>query len=50
MITDRATYKYYLQRDLKAYQIEKITLFKYCWMDCFRFQRRLRKIEFLNNV
>jgi len=50
MITDRASYKFYLQRDLKAYEIEKITLFKYCWMDCLRFQRRLRKIEYLNNV
>ena len=50
MITDKATYKYYLERDLKAYQLERISFFNYWWIDCLRFQRRLRKIEYLNNV
>ena len=50
MITDKASYHYYLERDLKAYQLEKISLYNYVWMDCLRFQRRLRKIEYLHNV
>ena len=50
MITDKKSYKYYLERDLKAYQLEKISFFNYWWMDCVRFQRRLRKIEYLHNV
>ena len=50
MITDKASYKYYLKRDLKAYGLEKYTLYNYCRMDCLRFQRRLRRIEYLNNV
>ena len=50
MITDKKTYKYYLARDLAAYQLNKISLYNYCWMDCLRFQRRLRKIEYLHNV
>jgi serine O-acetyltransferase len=50
MISDKKSYKYFLERDLKAYQLEKISFYNYCWMDCFRFQRRLRKIEYLNNV
>jgi serine O-acetyltransferase len=50
MITDKASYRYFLERDLKAYELDKITLYNYCWMDCVRFQRRLRKIEYLYNV
>jgi len=50
MITDKASYRYYLERDLKAYQLDKLSLYNYCWMDCVRFQRRLRKIEYLHNV
>ena len=50
MITNKASYHYYLERDLKAYQLEKLTLYNYIWMDCLRFQRRLRKIEYLHNV
>lgn len=50
MITDKASYRYYLERDLKAYQLEKLSFYNYCWMDSLRFQRRLRKIEYLNNV
>ncbi|MHB9140545.1 MAG: serine O-acetyltransferase [Paludibacter sp.] len=50
MITDKASYRYYLERDLKAYQLDKLSFYNYCWMDSLRFQRRLRKIEYLNNV
>jgi len=50
MITDKASYHYYLKRDLKAHQLEKLSLYNYVWMDCLRFQRRLRKIEYLHNV
>jgi hypothetical protein len=34
MITDKQSYKYYLKRDLKAYELEKISLYTYCRMDC----------------
>jgi serine O-acetyltransferase len=50
MISDKATYRYFLERDLKAYQLEKLSFYNFCWMDCVRYQRRLRKIEYLNNV
>jgi len=50
MISDKASYKYYLERDLKAYELDRISFYNYCWMDCIRFQLRLRKIEYLNNV
>jgi len=50
MITDKTTYKYYLERDLAAYQLSKLSFYNYWWMDCLRFQRRLRKIEYLHNV
>jgi serine O-acetyltransferase len=50
MITDKASYKYYLERDLKAYGLTELSLYNYLWMDSLRFQRRLRKIEYLENV
>ena len=50
MIIDKASYRYFLKRDLKAYNLEKLSFYNYCWIDCIRFQRRLRKIEYLNNV
>jgi serine O-acetyltransferase len=50
MITDKASYHLYLQRDLQAYQLDRLSFYNYCWMDCLRFQRRLRKIEYYNNV
>jgi serine O-acetyltransferase len=50
MITDKASYKHFLERDLKAYQLEKLSFYNYFRIDCIRFQRRLRKIEYLNNV
>jgi len=50
MITDKASYKYYVERDLKAYELEKLSLYNYFWMDTIRFQLRMRKIEYLHNV
>jgi hypothetical protein len=50
MITDKSTYKYYLKKGLAAYQLKKITFFDYFRQDCLRFQLRLRKIEYLQNV
>lgn len=50
MITDKATYKYYVQQDLKAHQLKQVSFYNYWWMDCLRFQLRLRKVEYLYNV
>lgn len=50
MITNRESYKSYRLADLKAYQVSRLTLYKWCWMDCLRFQLRLRKIEYLHNT
>ncbi len=50
MISSRAEYKYYLKRDLAAYGFSKLTPYIYFRVDCLRFQRRLRKIEYLWNV
>lgn len=50
MITDKASYQYYIKRDLKAYELDKLSFYNYMWMDCVRFQLRLRKIEYLHNV
>lgn len=50
MITDKASYRYYIKRDLAAYELSRLSFYNYCWMDVLRFQMRLRKIEYLNNV
>jgi serine O-acetyltransferase len=50
MITDKKSYQYYLKRDLAAYDLSHFSFYNYCRMDCLRFQRRLRKIEYLHNV
>lgn len=50
MITDKASYRYYLKRDLEAYGFQKLSVYNYFRMDCLRYQRRLRKIEYLYNV
>ena len=50
MITDRHSYKAYRQADLRAYQVERLTFYRWRWMDCLRFQLRLRKIEYLYNT
>ena len=50
MITDKGSFKYFLERDLKAYELDRISFYNYYRMDCVRFQRRLRKIEYLYNV
>ncbi len=49
MITDKVSYKYYIERDLKAYELKKLSLYNYLWMDTVRFQLRMRKIEYLHN-
>ena len=50
MITDKKSYRAYLQQDLKAYGLEHVGFYNYWWMDCLRFQLRLRKIEYLHNT
>ncbi len=50
MITDKTSYHLFLQQDLKAHQLDRLSIYNYFWMDCLRFQRRLRKIEYYNNV
>ncbi len=50
MITDKASYQYYIKRDLAAYELNKFSFYNYFWMDTVRFQLRLRKIEYLNNI
>ena len=50
MITDRESYFDYLKKDLKAYQLSNYSLYNYFRIDCLRFIRRLRKIEYLTNV
>lgn len=50
MITDKKTYKEYLHQDLKAYELDKMPPYDFWRIDSLRFQRRLRKIEYLHNV
>ncbi len=50
MIIDKKTYLEYLSKDLKAYQLARFSLYNYFRVDCLRFQRRLRKTEYLNNT
>ncbi|HLP06454.1 MAG TPA: hypothetical protein VK152_13595 [Paludibacter sp.] len=50
MITDKETYRHCVIRDLEAYQLKKLSLYNYFWMDVVRFQLRLRKIEYLHNA
>lgn len=50
MIKDKKSYKYFIERDLAAYQIKKISYIQYWRLDNLRFQLRLRKIEYLHNV
>ncbi len=50
MITDRQTYREYVKEDLKAYGLTHVGFYNYWWMDCLRFQLRLRKIEYLHNT
>lgn len=49
MITDRKTYREYVKEDLKAYGLTHVGFYNYWWMDCLRFQLRLRRIEYLHN-
>ena len=50
MITDRQTYREYVKEDLKAYGLTHVGFYNYWWMDCLRFQLRLRRIEYLYNT
>jgi serine O-acetyltransferase len=50
MITDRQTYREYVKEDLKAYGLTHVGFYNYWWMDCLRFQLRLRRIEYLHNA
>ena len=50
MITDRQTYREYVKDDLKAYGLTHVGFYNYWWMDCLRFQLRLRRIEYLHNT
>jgi len=50
MIIDKTSYRYYLERDLKAYELHSFSFYNYWRMDCLRFQRRLRRIEYLYNA
>ena len=50
MIQSKADYKQYVACDLKAHQLASVSFYDYGWRDCLRFQLRLRKIEYLNNV
>ena len=50
MITDRQTYREYVKEDLKAYGLTHVSFYNYWWMDCLRFQLRLRRIEYLHNT
>ena len=50
MITDRQTYREYVKEDLKAYGLKHLGFYNYWWMDCLRFQLRLRRIEYLHNT
>ena len=50
MIQTKADYKQYVACDLKAHQLASVSFYDYWWRDCLRFQLRLRKIEYLNNV
>ena len=50
MITDRHTYREYVKEDMKAYGLTHVGFYNYWWMDCLRFQLRLRRIEYLHNT
>ena len=50
MISDKQSYHYYLKRDLQAYGLTRLNLYSYFRIDCLRYLRRLRKIEYLYNV
>jgi len=50
MIIDKASYKRYVECDLKAREMTNYSLMEYWRNDCLRFQLRLRKIEYLKNT
>lgn len=50
MITSYKDFKEYIRWDLAAYEVEHLTVFRYFFDDCLRFQLRLRRIEWLYNT
>jgi len=50
MITDRQSYRYYVEEDLKAHGLRRVGWYDYWWRDSLRFQLRLRRIEYLHNT
>lgn len=50
MIDSRSTLKQYIRQDLSAHQVHKLSLYRYWFDDCLRFQIRLRRIEWLYNT
>jgi len=49
MIQSKEEYLHYIAEDLRHYQLKKYTLSTYIKNPILRFQRRLRKIEYLRN-
>lgn len=49
MIKSHREYKQYVQADLKAYGLQRLTLVDYLRIDQMRFQLRLRRLEYLTN-
>lgn len=49
MIRSRTDLHRYLDADLKAYGLHRLTLYDWLRIDQLRFQRRLRRIEYLAN-
>ena len=50
MITDKKTYKAYVKQDLLAYDIHRLSWYRYLSDERLRFQLRLRKVEYLYNT
>ncbi|MFA5771200.1 MAG: serine acetyltransferase [Thermoplasmata archaeon] len=49
MINSKQEYLFYLSEDLRYHNLKKYTIMDYLKNDVLRFQRRLRKIEYLTN-
>ena len=50
MITDKQTYKAYIKQDLLAYDIKRLSWYRYFSDERLRFQLRLRKVEYYHNT
>lgn len=49
MITSRKDYLYYRRTDIKAYGLDRLSLYNWLRIDQLRFQLRLRTLEYLAN-